>query len=285
MGQGRRLDVELMERGLVDSRRAAQREIAAGRVEVDGVVVTKPARSVAAGQVIAVAEAAEAYVSRAGHKLAAALDELSIDVDGARCVDVGASTGGFTDCLLQRGARSVVAVDVGTGQLHPRLVADPRVDDRQRTDIRHLDPASVVGPIGVVTIDVSFITLAHVLPAIAVLLERQRPSGGSSTVVALVKPQFEAGRDAVKAGRGVVRDPAIWRRVLLDTADAAADCGFEVEAVTAAPVAGARGNREFLTRLRHPARGGVSPPGRWVAYARLIDDIDDAVARAQAVPA
>lgn len=275
---GRRLDVELVDRGLADSRRAAQRDIRAGLVRVDDRVVDKPSRSVTVEQAISVAGTARPYVSRAGEKLTAALDAIGLDVGGARALDVGASTGGFTDCLLQRGAASVVAVDVGTGQLHERLVADPRVDNRERTDIRHLDPESIDRPITVAVIDVSFISLLLVLAPVAAFVEP------GADIVALVKPQFEAGREAVAAGRGVVRDRTIWRRVLRATAEGASDLGLAPERVIASPVPGATGNREFFLHLR-PASSSPDDGLRPVAaYARIIADIDDAVARAEAVP-
>ena len=201
-----RLDVEVASRGLTGSREQARAAVLAGSVTVDGVVVTKAGASVAPGAVIDVAEGPR-FVSRGGTKLAHALDEFGIDPGGAIALDVGASTGGFTDCLLQRGAASVTAVDVGYGQLAWQLRNDPRVRVLERTNIRTAGAEVLGGPFDLVVIDVSFVGLAKVLPAI---LPHVTPNG---SVVALVKPQFEVGKGRV-GKKGVVRDPALHCEVL-----------------------------------------------------------------------
>jgi 23S rRNA (cytidine1920-2'-O)/16S rRNA (cytidine1409-2'-O)-methyltransferase len=179
-------------------------------------------------------------VGRGGEKLAAALDRFGIDPAGRRALDAGASTGGFTDCLLQHGAASVVAVDVGYGQLHERLRSDPRVDNRERTNVRHLAPADVGGPVDLVVADLSFVSLAAALPALVGLA---RPG---ADLVLLVKPQFEAGREEAARGRGVVRDPVVWRRVLEEVRAAADRAGSAMMGAMVSPITGADGNREFL---------------------------------------
>jgi 23S rRNA (cytidine1920-2'-O)/16S rRNA (cytidine1409-2'-O)-methyltransferase len=184
------------------------------------------------------------YVSRGGSKLEAALAHFAIDVAGRRAFDAGASTGGFTDCLLQHGAASVVAVDVGHGQLHERVRRDPRVDVRERTNLRYLDPAEAGAPFDVVVADLSFISLRTVLAPLLAMLD---PSGD---VVALVKPQFEAGRVEASRGRGVVRDPSVWRRVLGEIDDALHGEGATMIGCMVSPLRGADGNVEFLVHAR-----------------------------------
>ena len=249
----RRLDTELVRRGLVPTRSQALAEIDAGRVTVGGAPAAKAATLVAAGQPIEVLGPPPRFVGRGGDKLDAALDRFGVDVGGRRGLDAGASTGGFTDCLLQRGAAEVVAVDVGHGQLHERLRDDPRVTVRERTDIRTLGPGDVGGPIDVVVVDVSFISLRTVLPALLAL------ASPGAALVALVKPQFEAGRREASRGRGVVRDPEVWRRVLDDVATAAQSRGAAMMEVMVSPLTGARGNVEFLLHLVAP--GGHQQPG------------------------
>jgi 23S rRNA (cytidine1920-2'-O)/16S rRNA (cytidine1409-2'-O)-methyltransferase len=184
-------------------------------------------------------------VSRGGHKLAGALaafGEEGLSVEGRRCLDAGASTGGFTDVLLQRGARRVVALDVGHGQLDWRLREDPRVVVLERRNARQLEPAWLPAPVGVVTIDVSFISLRLILPALPPLL------APAADIVALVKPQFEAGRQEVGKG-GLVTDPAVHDAVLARVTESAASCGLTRVAMTPSPITGAAGNREFLVHL------------------------------------
>ncbi len=236
-----RLDVLVVLRGLAESREQAQRLIMAGEVAVNGVRQDKPGRAFAADAEITVHKPL-AYVSRGGLKLAAALDGFAVDVSGVTAVDVGASTGGFTDCLLQRGAARVYAIDVGYGQLAWKLQTDPRVVVLDRTNVRYLEalPDGVLADLAV--IDASFISLALVLPATLRLLKPTAP------VIALVKPQFEAGIDDVGKG-GVVRDPKVHRRVLLEICANAQALGLVVSGLIASPAPGPAGNVEFLLWL------------------------------------
>ena len=232
-----RIDRLLVERGLFESRAKAQAAIAAGLVTADGVVVAKPSDEVAADAMLQ-AEPAHPYVSRGGVKLAAALDHFKYDPAGCVCLDVGASTGGFTEVLLARGARRVYAVDVGRGQLHERLRVRPEVVSLEATDIRTLAPALLPEPPGFVTIDVSFISLRQVLPA-ALALAQPR-----ARLIALIKPQFEAGRQAVK--KGIVRDPATHAAVCDDISAFLTALGWTMTGIMPSPIAGGDGNREFL---------------------------------------
>lgn len=241
----RRLDTLLVERGLAASRERARALILAGDVQVAGLAAAKAGTLVPDDAAIALRVADHPWVGRGGIKLAHALDVFAIAVAGRDALDVGASTGGFTDVLLQRGARSVVALDVGHGQLDWRLRNDPRVVVLERTNARTLTKARL--PEGhrefdLVTIDVSFISLRLVLPSIGPLL---RPR---ADLVALVKPQFEAGRAEVGRG-GIVRDPAVHQRAVDEVAAAARSLGLRVVASTPSPVTGADGNREFLLHL------------------------------------
>lgn len=249
----RRLDVELVRRGLARSREEARAAIEAGRVLVAGAVATKPARLVDAAEPVEVAGPGPRYVSRGGDKLAAALDTFGVEVAGRRCLDAGASTGGFTDCLLDRGAAQVVAVDVGHGQLHPRLRADPRVVVRERTNVRRLRPTDVGGPFDLVVADLSFISLATVAPALVGLA---RPG---ADLVVLVKPQFEAGRREAAKGAGVVRDPAVWRQVLERVRGAFAALDAAMIGVMVSPLLGPAGNVEFFAHLRAPGGPPAEP--------------------------
>jgi 23S rRNA (cytidine1920-2'-O)/16S rRNA (cytidine1409-2'-O)-methyltransferase len=190
------------------------------------------------------------FVSRGGEKLDAALEHFAIDVRGRRCLDAGASTGGFTDCLLQRGAREVVAVDVGFGQLHERLRADERVRNLERTNIRGVGVSDIGGPVDVTVGDLSFISLQTVLP---VLLDLTDPGG---TLVLLVKPQFEAGRQEASKGKGVIRSPEVWRRVLEEVRSAASSGGASMIGAMVSPLRGADGNVEFLVLVSTRAAGG-----------------------------
>lgn len=231
-----RLDVLLVERGLAESRERAQALILAGAVRIDGQPARKAGTAVPTDAEIEITERLP-YASRGGFKLAHALDEFQIDCHGLICADLGASTGGFTDVLLQRGAARVYAVDVGYGQLDYRLRNDERVIVLDRTNARYLE--SLPDPIDLVTIDVSFISLTLVLPAAKRLLA---PGG---QIVALVKPQFEAGRREVGKG-GVVRDPAVHEAVLRRVAGAATDLGLVLRGLTRSPITGPAGNVEFL---------------------------------------
>jgi 23S rRNA (cytidine1920-2'-O)/16S rRNA (cytidine1409-2'-O)-methyltransferase len=243
----RRADVLLVERGLFESRARAQAAITAGLVTADDVVVAKPSAEIATDAVLR-ATAPHPWVSRGGIKLADALDRAGISVEGRVALDVGASTGGFTDALLARGALRVYAVDVGHGQLHPRLRARAEVIAFEDTDIRKLAAARLPQPPDLVVIDVSFISLKLVLPA-ALALAKPR-----ARLIALIKPQFEAGRGRRK--QGIVRDPGIHAAVCDDIAAAVATLGWRVAAVVPSPILGADGNREFFLGA-HRAHKGV----------------------------
>ncbi|HZT75444.1 MAG TPA: TlyA family RNA methyltransferase [Vicinamibacterales bacterium] len=238
-----RLDVVLVDRGLAASRERARALILAGQVTVDGQVVSKAGAPTAPDAQIALARPDHPYVGRGGVKLAHALDVFGIDPRGRRALDVGASTGGFTDVLLQRGAAAVVALDVGHGQLDWKLRTDPRVIVREGVNARALTRDDVPHDVSLVVVDVSFISLKLILPAIAPFLE---PGGD---VVALVKPQFEAGRDEVERG-GLVTDPAVHEAVIEQVTQAAAAVGLRRVAMTPSPITGATGNQEFFLHLR-----------------------------------
>jgi 23S rRNA (cytidine1920-2'-O)/16S rRNA (cytidine1409-2'-O)-methyltransferase len=256
-------------RGLVETRQQAQDAIASGRVLVAGSVADKAARMVAADQPVVLSGPPPRLVSRGGEKLDAALERFAVRVAGRRALVAGASTGGFTDCLLGRGATHVVAVDVGYGQLHERLRHDPRVTVLERTNVRALELAE---PVDVVVGDLSFISLATVAPA---LLGENATEGAD--VVLLVKPQFEAGRAEVSKGRGVIRDPAVWRRVLGEAVAALTGHGAAMMGVMVSPLRGADGNVEFLVHLRAHTAAGVD--------ASTVDGwIGDAVAEAEGEP-
>ena len=235
----RRLDILLVERGLVESWERAQSLILAGKVKVDGQVAHKPGKRVPA-EVEITLEGAPPYVSRGGLKLEEALNRFRSDISGLICADVGASTGGFTDCLLQHGAAKVYAIDVGYGQLAWELRQDPRVVVLERTNIRYLE--SLLEPIDLATIDVSFISLKLVLPPVINLL---KPEG---QIIALVKPQFEAGREQVGKG-GVVKDPGVHRQVLHKVATMAQGLGLQVLGLIPSPLKGPAGNMEFFIYL------------------------------------
>lgn len=253
-----RLDALLVARGLAESREKARALIMAGAVLVDDEPATKPGRVVADDAVLRVREDLP-YVSRGGLKLVAALDSFGIDPAGLTAVDVGASTGGFTDCLLQRGAAHVIAVDVGYGQLAWKLRQDPRVTVVERTNVRNLQALPGEARVDLAVIDVSFIGLELVLPAVGRFL---RPAGQA---IALIKPQFEAGRSQVGKG-GVVRDPAVHRAVLVRVLDWAATHGWAVRGLIRSPITGPKGNAEFLCLLaRAPSSGAAS-------MAALIDE-------------
>jgi 23S rRNA (cytidine1920-2'-O)/16S rRNA (cytidine1409-2'-O)-methyltransferase len=244
----RRLDVELVERGLARSRSEAQRAIDAGRVRVDGLPARKPATMVAREQSVSVAVDRREWASRGGEKLDAALDHFAVDVDGADALDVGASTGGFTDVLLRRGAARVVALDVGYGQLAWRLRRDRRVEVRDRVNFRLVDPSEIGAPFDVVTVDVSFIGIGLIAEQIAACC---RP--GSAALV-LVKPQFEVGRERVGRG-GIVTDPAAHRDAVASAAGSLHAAGLGVVGAMPSPILGAKGNREFFVHAVLGAQG------------------------------
>jgi 23S rRNA (cytidine1920-2'-O)/16S rRNA (cytidine1409-2'-O)-methyltransferase len=241
-----RLDTLLVERGIAASRERARALILAGSVRVNGQPACKAGTSVSIDADVTVATADHPYVGRGGLKLAHALDTFGIEVTGRTALDIGASTGGFTDVLLQRGAAHVVALDVGHGQLDWKIRSDPRVDVLERVNARTLTAADLPpgrAPFGIVTIDVSFISLRHILPVVPPLLR------DAADVVALVKPQFEAGRFEVGKG-GIVRDAAVQARVLEEITAAADALGLTRAGMTESPIAGMEGNREFLLHLR-----------------------------------
>ena len=254
MAARRRLDAELVRRGLATSRSEAQQAVAAGRVTVGGAPAFKVARLVAADEPVSLLGPGRRFVSRGGEKLDAALATFAVDVAGCRVLDAGASTGGFTDCVLQRGAASVVAVDVGHGQLHERLRSDTRVDNRERTNVRLLDAASLGGAVDVVVADLSFISLRSVLPA---LLACARPG---ADLVLLVKPQFEAGRVEASRGKGVIRDPAIHERVKDEVGAALDAAGATIMGWMDSPLLGADGNKELFVHARAPVTTVGDPP-------------------------
>jgi 23S rRNA (cytidine1920-2'-O)/16S rRNA (cytidine1409-2'-O)-methyltransferase len=238
--------------------------IAGGRVTVSGAPALKASRLVRADEPVNVLGTGPRFVSRGGEKLAAALHELDIPVEGARAVDVGASTGGFTDCLLQHGAREVVAVDVGYGQLHERLRADDRVVVRERTNIRHLGRGDLGDPFDLVVADLSFISLRLVVPNLLAL------ASPGAHVVVLVKPQFEAGRLAASKGRGVIRDPEEWRQALHRVCDAFEAHGAAIMGGMVSPIRGADGNVEFLVHVRAPGSGLSGVTGAAVLTDNLV---------------
>ena len=245
----RRLDTELVRRGMAASRSEAQRLIDDRRVTVGGAPAAKASRLVHAGEAVQVVGDRPRYVSRGGHKLEAALAGFGLSATGRRAIDVGASTGGFTDCLLQHGAEAVVAIDVGRNQLHERLRDDPRVESFERTDVRRVDAAAVGGPTPLVVADVSFISLRLIAADLCRL--------ATADIVVLVKPQFEAGRVDADRGRGVIRDPEVWRRALIGVWRAVVDAGAAIMGVMVSPLTGAEGNVEFLLHADvRPGAGG-----------------------------
>jgi 23S rRNA (cytidine1920-2'-O)/16S rRNA (cytidine1409-2'-O)-methyltransferase len=254
-----RLDLLLVERGLAESRTQAQALIMAGQVRVDGQVELKGSAAFAPEAHLEVAMSPR-FVSRGGEKLEAALAAFPIQVEGCVCADVGASTGGFTDCLLQHGAAKVYAIDVGKGILHWKLRSDPRVVVMEKTNARYVE--SLPEPPGLVTIDASFISLKILLPVV----KRWLPPSGSphfeemgeeteGSVIALIKPQFEAGRKESAKHKGVIRDPGVHKAILMDVLSFAQGHGFGVQGLLRSPVLGPKGNVEFLAWL------GVENPG------------------------
>jgi 23S rRNA (cytidine1920-2'-O)/16S rRNA (cytidine1409-2'-O)-methyltransferase len=236
----RRLDAELVRRGVATGRANAHQLIAESRVLVNGAVADKPARLVAVSDNIMVSGPPPRFVSRGGDKLDAALDRFAVDVSGCRVLDCGASTGGFTDCLLQRGAAEVVALDVGHGQLHPRIRDDERVVVLERTNIRSATAETIGGLVDATVADVSFISLTAVIPNLATLCKP------GARMVLLVKPQFEAGRAVVSRGKGVVTDPAVYDDVRSRIEASLRSAGCVVQGWTDSPILGGEGNREFF---------------------------------------
>ncbi len=252
-----RLDILLTERGLAESRTKAQALIMAGQVRVDGQTALKAGAAVAAESTLTV-DAGPRFVSRGGEKLDAALEALALDVRGLVCVDVGSSTGGFTDCLLQRGAAKVYAIDVGKGILHWKMRNHPRVVVMEETNARFVE--SLPEPVSLATIDASFISLKTLLPVVKTWFTPLAPSGHSphlrskwgeteGGVIALIKPQFEAGKKDVSRGDGVIRDPVIHKQVLTDVLNFAQSEGWSVRGLIRSPLLGPKGNVEFLAWL------------------------------------
>jgi 23S rRNA (cytidine1920-2'-O)/16S rRNA (cytidine1409-2'-O)-methyltransferase len=244
MGKRQRLDLLLLERGLVDSREEGRRRILAGDVLVNDQAVTKAGSTIDARAAIRLKPGSR-YVSRGGFKLEKALSQFAVDVIGKTALDVGASTGGFTDCLLAHGAARVIAVDVGYGQLDWKLRKDPRVTVLEKTNIRYLEPDALPGRADLASVDVSFISLKLVLPRLKLLLSPRHE------VIALIKPQFEVGKGKVGKG-GVVRSSQEHERVIAAMTAAAIEQGYHVVGVIESPLLGPKGNKEFLMYLRAP---------------------------------
>ncbi len=236
---------------------------------VGGSSATKPARQVDGAEAIELVAPPPPFVSRAGGKLAAALDHFGVDPSGRRCLDAGSSTGGFTDCLLQRGATTVLAVDVGTHQLHERIRADDRVEVREQTDIRRVEVGEV-GRFSLTVTDVSFISLTKVMDALTQLTAQD------GELLVLVKPQFEAGRDEASKGRGIITDPTIWRRVLGEVEADARQRGAAMLGVMVSAVPGTNGNVEFVMHLRPDGVDALDPD-------EVLESLDAVVAEAREV--
>jgi 23S rRNA (cytidine1920-2'-O)/16S rRNA (cytidine1409-2'-O)-methyltransferase len=251
----RRLDVEMVRRGIAASRSEATDAIRSGKVTVDGRPAAKSSMLVLPEEPIAMARSARRFVSRGGEKLDAALDRFGVHVSGRTALDAGASTGGFTDCLVSREAAHVIAIDVGYGQLDWHLREDARVTVLERTNVRDLQPEALPNVPDLVTADLSFISLRLVLPALV------RCSAPGAEFVVLVKPQFEAGRAEADSGGGVVRDAEVWRRVLRSVATAAEELGLEVDGVMPSPLVGPAGNVEFFLHARRRTGVQTSPDG------------------------
>lgn len=259
------MDAELVRRGLARSRQQAAELIGAGRVRIDGMPAAKPATAVSMDAKLTVAADERTWVSRGAHKLIGALDAFGVSVEGRRCLDAGASTGGFTEVLLDRGAAEIVAADVGYGQLAWSLRSDERVHVLERTNVRTLTPEAIGGPVDLVVADLSFISLATVLPALTACCRRD------ADIVPMVKPQFEVGKDRVGAG-GVVSDPALRAEAVLAVAHRAAELRWNTVAVTASPLPGPSGNVEFFLRFRAETDEPLIGKDLERAVARAIDE-------------
>ncbi len=238
----KRLDVILTEKNMFPSREKARASIMAGLIYVDGMLTDKPGTSVSEDAVITIKEDLCPYVSRGGLKLEKAIEEFGFSLDGAKCVDIGASTGGFTDCMLTKGARQVFCIDVGYGQLDWKLRNDERVVNMEKCNVRYLDVDTIGRDVDFISIDVSFISLKLVFPVATQLLSEE------GRLVCLVKPQFEAGRNQV-GKKGIVRDPAVHREVIRNVISYAKDSGLYPEGLTYSPVTGTKGNIEYLLYL------------------------------------
>ncbi len=267
----KRLDLTLIEMGLAETRSLAQRLVMAGKVRINGQPAVKPSQNVPDGAEVTL-DSGPRFVSRGGEKLAAAMDAFPVNVQGLVCADVGASTGGFTDCLLQNGAAKVYAIDVGHGILAWKLRNDPRVVVMEKTNARHVEKLDE--PVSLVVMDASFISLKILLPVIRgwfppMFSEKTGGEQGGGNVIALIKPQFEAGRKEVSKGKGVIRDPEIHRRVVREILEFSQDKGYSVKGLHRSPVLGPKGNVEFLVWL-----GLGIPP----VDGEKIDAMIDAVA-------
>jgi 23S rRNA (cytidine1920-2'-O)/16S rRNA (cytidine1409-2'-O)-methyltransferase len=272
MARKQRLDLELVQRGLASSRQQAQQLIRAGKVRSGDRLLDKPGLEVTADLALLV-EQPQRFVSRGGEKLDAALETLAIPVQGRVCLDGGISTGGFTDCLLQRGARRVYGIDVGYGQTAWTLRNDPRVVLRERTNLRHLQPADLYGPDDprpeLAVADVSFISLTRVLPALWQLLDSDPPGSSPREAVVLVKPQFEVGRERVGRG-GVVRDPEAHRDAIATVIACAQGLGWAAAGLVASPITGPAGNHEYLLWLKPGPLSEGCPGVEAEAVAQLV---------------
>jgi 23S rRNA (cytidine1920-2'-O)/16S rRNA (cytidine1409-2'-O)-methyltransferase len=254
---------------LAPTRSQAQDLIATGSVLVSGALANRPARLVAPNEPVVLATRRPRFVSRGGEKLSAALTQFGVEVTGRIALDVGASTGGFTDCLLQRGAAGVVALDVGRGQLHERLVADPRVRNQERTNLRGVDRQLLPeAPFALIVGDLAFISLTAVASDLVDL------GAPGSDLVLLVKPQFEAGRRVVSKGRGVVRDPAVWAAALERVGTAIEAQGAAMIGAMVSPLRGADGNVEFLVHFRSHQSASPGVVAQRLAIADLVVSVD-----------
>ncbi|MGK2902373.1 MAG: TlyA family RNA methyltransferase [Mycobacterium sp.] len=260
-----RVDAELVRRGLARSRQQAAELIGAGRVRIDGMPAAKPATAVSVDAQLTVSADERSWVSRGAHKLIGALDAFGVPVEGRRCLDAGASTGGFTEVLLDRGAAEVVAADVGYGQLAWSLRSDERVHVLERTNVRALAPEAIGGPVDLVVADLSFISLATVLPALTACAARD------ADIVPMVKPQFEVGKERVGAG-GVVSDPALRAEAVLAVARRASELHWHTVDVTASPLPGPSGNVEFFLWFRAETDDPLAGDDLERAVARAIDE-------------
>lgn len=255
-----RLDCVLVDRNMIKSRESAKSMIKDGKVTVNGIVSTKPALNVSDDDIIEVTGEFLRYVGRGGLKLEKAIDKFGIKLDGLVCMDVGASTGGFTDCMLQNGATKIFAIDVGIGQLAEKLIADNRVINLERTDLRDVTGENLECDIDFVSADVSFISLKHILPRVYELLM----DGGQAVV--LIKPQFEAGKQYI-GKNGVVKSANVHRNILMDMTEFARNLGFCVSDICCSPVAGAKGNIEYLMNLYKNDKASRS-----FNYKALVDE-------------
>ncbi len=260
----RRLDREMVRRDLTPTTTRAKELIDAGEVLVRGAVANKPAHLVAAGDAIVLVGTKPRFVSRGGDKLDAALARFKVDANEKRVIDVGASTGGFTDCVIQRGASQVVAIDVGYGLLDHGLREDARVKVFERSNVRHLDVSQIGGPAPLVVADLSFISLKVVCTRLTSLCE---PDGD---LLMLVKPQFEAGRVEAARGQGIIRNPKIWHRVLKEVSECFSEAKFGVMGMMVSPLLGASGNTEFFVHCRR----GIDLSTQFVSLDQVVQEAE-----------